>query len=427
MVSDLSYPSYVDHSSIEPRLTRALILIALAGLLVSNSIPAAAFGVLSALGMLRAVREGLSSRDRILVAVLAILPLYVVFNMAFTGWSAPAIQRPLRLLLAWAAYIELSRTGLSRRTCELGVLAALALGGIWAAWKVLGGTTGRIAGAEGPIHFGNFGLLLGLVALMGTFSGGSPPGCAASDTRMRVYGMMGFVTGLWLSAVSGTRAGWFALLLLLPPLLYSALSNVRRPHRWFLVVLMVTSIVVTGVVVGVQDRVCIAWQELEQIVQAKNLRDVSTSVGLRAHMWEIGAAAFTSKPLMGIGVGNLHAYLEMGIASGTMNPELTHHRHLHNDLVTSLATGGLLGGAALCALWLGLLAFFRSTPSGNPDATYFSRAGLILSATTIVFSLTDSMFGTSTGINSLVILIGVFAGGLRSAELIQGRYHDAST
>ena len=417
MVADLSYQGSVDRSSIEPRLTHALVLIALTGLLVSNSIPAAAFGVLSALGVRRAIREGLSPRDRMLLAVLAILPLYVAFNMAFTGWSAPAMQRPVRLLLAWAAYIQLSRTGLSRRTCELGVLAALALGGIWAVWKIIDGATGRIAGAEGPIHFGNFGLLLGLVALAGAFATGSQTDRTASEARTRVYGLMGFVTGLWLSAVSGTRAGWLALLLVLPPLLYSVLSRVRKPHRWLLAVLMTASMVAIGVTAGVQDRVGTARQELEQIIQANDLRDVSTSIGLRAHMWELGAAAFMNKPLMGIGVGNLHTYLEAGIASGTMNPELTHHRHLHNDLVTSLATGGLLGGAALSALWFGLLAFFRSTASGSPDATYFSRAGFIVSAATIVFSLTDSMFGTSTGINSFVILVGVFAGGFRYAEL----------
>lgn len=359
------------------------------------------------LGLLARDRR-LDSVDRQFALLTALLPLAYVVNMAVTGWDSGELERPSRLLLALLCYLALVRVGFSGRSLFWGCVACSLAAAAIAHHQIFEQGLIRAQGSWNSVPFGNFSLLTGLIALAGAV-------CRAQGRRghrlVTGIGLVAAAAGLYASALSGTRGGWLALLVLVPFMLWLGGSALQRRTRLGLLVAMIAAVAVGFSTSSMmQQRVASAVEHAQAYLQGSEGAR-STSTGIRLAMWEWGLERFAENPVFGIGVANYEKYRAAAVASGEMPPAFAGLANLHNELISSLAFGGIVGGVSLIMFWFIGWQFFhtRLRQADQPDRRFAPLAGLLVMVGTALFSMTEGLLGTSPGSTALALLLAITA------------------
>ena len=181
-----------------------------------------------------------------------------------------------------------------------------------------------------PIVIGNLGMMFGLLSLVAILG--------LNGRYWKLLALVTFLSGFTLSILSGTRAGWTAVVVTGLLFLWVFYSFDRKK---FLVSLAAILLVILGVVVF--------WNALPieaRIIQASNdiksyLDGISnTSVGSRLDMWQVGLTAFIDKPIFGWGTipfrETFVAYTMQGVGHYNLNINPRGFAQPHNDYVFML-------------------------------------------------------------------------------------------
>jgi O-antigen ligase len=235
-----------------------------------------------------------------------------------------------------------------------------------------------------PISFGDLALALGCMSLC-TMS-------AFRHTRLAWLPVAALLGGMLASALSGSRGGWIAVLLIAAPLLKYGYRIHGRP----IVVLFALSLVLCVAAyfipaTGIAGRIAEAVSDVRLYI---NQNDATTSVGIRLELWKASWLMFAEHPLLGVGREGFFDALQVLAQQGRLqqSPALMYSSS-HNDLLHFLATGGLLDGGFLLLMYLAPLRFFLSVlkdPHGGHETAALTGMTLVLCF--IGFSLTDVMF-----------------------------------
>lgn len=196
------------------------------------------------------------------------------------------------------------------------------------------------------IKVGNFGVLFSLLAIVAFFG-----------VQGRFWKFLAFVvivSGLAISVLSQTRAGWVAFLVAIMILLWAFNSIDKRYFYTLLAALaaLVVSVFLMWNSLPIEARI---FQAVEDVNRYFMEGYANTSVGARLDMWYITLHAFAEKPIFGWGVvpfkETFIASVEQGVgkiqliggmADGFAQP--------HNDYMFTLYHFGLIG-------FIGVLAF----------------------------------------------------------------------
>lgn len=402
-----------------PILTNGLVVIALVGLMTLDGAVGLATIILSLLGLAlwgRGAVRGWGAEDTRFAIILAALPVVYLINYLVLGGDLAQLDKPSRLLLAIIMFLALRSLGLSPYAVLWGAVLGAILAAAYAYEQTQLLDLPRAMGAVHPIPFGNYALLLCgiVVAGWGLLTKG----------RARTWSiplmLLACLAGLWASAASGSRGGWaalplFAYILSLLP------SSIRPWHRASLFAAVVAAMLAAYAwFEPIKQRIDPAIQETLSFLNSDHQASQPLgSFGTRLEMWRVGWLAFKEHPWLGQGFPGFAAYLDAGMAQGTIHPEVARHRHLHNEIITTLAKLGLLGFSALLLFWLGGWRYFASRVSRTElpaEVRFFATVGLLTMGGAVVFSLSDSMFGTTAGISALALLLAVAAGGMRHFE-----------
>jgi O-antigen ligase len=131
-----------------------------------------------------------------------------------------------------------------------------------------------------------------------------------------------------------------------------------------------------------------ASQVVEE-VQTFRSGDVVTPIGLRLEYWRRSSGFVAEAPLIGHGTGTIPKLFQRGTTADT-DPQLPTDNP-HNQLLAVMLQVGLLGAAALFAMWVAHLVLFR----GRTLVAWF---GLVVVVQNIVGSLFNSyLFDFSQG------------------------------
>ncbi len=378
--------------------------------------------VLAALRGLVAIvrRPAFDSLDRFYLACCALIPAAYLLNMALTGWAPSWLHRPSHLLVTGGlVFLWIGRTGLSERALfRAVVLASFTALGI-ALFDVLVHGSVRVFGWRhqwNAVPFGNFSLLLGFIA----FAGCIGPMFAGRPDKARVaLGLAATAAGIHASILTGTRGGWLALPVLLGLTLWAALRTYRGrvlASRHFIPALGAMLVFVVAAMLlsdTAQHRIDIAVEQVEAFLDGAGGRDaIDSSTELRLEMWKWGLEVATERPLTGVGLANYDEARRQAVESGRMPATFAGLANLHNELISSLALGGVPTALAVVAFWL-LMASFFLRRIGEHDLFFFATAGLLVVVGTCVFSMTEGLFGTSAGTKALALLLSIPAGALR--------------
>lgn len=362
-------------------------------------------------------KPSLEHADHLIIGVLVTFGLVDILDIIVHQAGTRPLDKPLRFVLAGIAFYLVRKY-----PPKLGCMwAGLAVGGIltalWAGHQKFFLDIYRASGYTHVIQFGNISMLTGFLCLAGLGWTRAQPRRIAW-TLVLLLGALGGVLG---SLLSGSRGGWVGLPLVLL-VLYRAYGDFFSSR----IKLRLVALIVGGAVVvysvpqfGVQGRVHEALNDVRQYKEGNS----NTSVGARFEMWKGASQLFLAKPLFGWGEINYDAGMQELVAQGKVDKVVTRFGHPHNEVLNSAAKRGLLGLAALLALYLVPLRLFApGLRASDLTQRSLATAGTLLSVAYIDFGLSQAFFAHNSGVMIyafwLVVLWGCYrnaGGGVRAA------------
>ena len=263
----------------------------------------------------------------------------------------------------------------------IGTIGAAAIG----VWQSVALDMDRVEGlTHHSITFGDLSVAMGVMSL-----------CAWSEfrnSRLAFLPVVAMLCGVLASIVSGSRGAWLGLLLVLLPMLkYGSAVHGRRLAYGIGAALAFSVFAYSVPTTGIAKRVDEGVSDVRKYVAT---RDATTHLGVRFELWRASLMMIAEHPLIGVGRDEFRPVL-LGLARQgriQQSPALEYSSS-HNDVLHTLATGGLLDFAFLMLMYGAPLAFFWKTlHSGSAQRAVPALAGLLLVICFIGFGLTDVMF-----------------------------------
>jgi O-antigen ligase len=261
---------------------------------------------------------------------------------------------------------------------------------------------GRASGYMHPIQFGNIALLLGVLCLARGL-------ITLEMTWANVLMWVGFASGLIASALSQTRGGWAAIMLIFLWILMHATKLWTWRRKIISVIVLFVSIAILVIQLGlnnvIQNRVSDAINETVSFVESGNQ---DSPVGSRLAMWSFGVRHLVDAPALGIGKQGWISLRDQGIADGELSPvfisELT---HLHNEYLDSALKRGLTGLILLLVLYFTpMVLFFRPyLTADNIEIRSLAMAGTVIPMMYMDFGLTQTFLSHNSG---RIVLCGLW-------------------
>lgn len=290
----------------------------------------------------------------------------------------------------------------------LGAVAGSIAAGTMAIAMLLFAGMGRPTSAANPIHFGEMALLLGFVAVV---TRGLAVGNARRIARWTLFAV---AMALIAAVLSQSRGGWIAV----PAIVIVALvhhhrsPSARRLRYLGALVLVLTP--VTVIAVNANDQAALramdrGVSEMVDYVVNHGQPEAAgaTSVGARFEMWRSAIAGFRVSPVLGVGWGNMDERFAEDVAAGVRAARIGEHAHPHNQYISHLGSGGVVGLVTLLALlatptWI----CGRAMRSPVCDRRALGAAGLLVTLGYALFALTDSVFETASPLVFFVVSVG---------------------
>ena len=330
---------------------------------------------------------------------LSIVMGTVVVTTLVNNTDLARADRFLAPIMAIPVYLHFKRFLLDEKYLWIGLVLGALIAASIAIYQVFWLTTfPRATGVVNPILFGDLALLMGVMSLagMGWFK--------AQKQWMVIIPALAMVAGLLASGLSLVRGAWLALPFLVLLLAWYASNRLKLKVTLLglsLILLTVGSLFFIPQT-GVQKRISASVENLVNYLNSQNVndKDRGTSVGVRFEMWKAAGIIFMDNPVVGGGWGDYMAKTRVLADLGLVNKNTAIFYHPHNQFISALAKGGLLGFLAISILFIfPAIIFYRSI--GNYSAAETQRlalAGLMLIVGFVGFSLTESILERSRSI-----------------------------
>ena len=358
-------------------------------------------------------RLNLQRRDYLLIGTLLGYFLIYTCNMLYHGDQARELDMPSRTLLAIPVLLVLlaypPRPAAWWAGLPIGAIAGTAL----AVWQLCALHMDRPqAATSNAIHYGNVSILLGMLSLCGL-------GWARQQRHRGAWTVLliaGGVAGVTGSVISGSRGGW----LVLPVCVFLyAFHYTQGRGKHYIAIVLAGFVALSALAFAlpespVRERVAVAVDDLQKFKQNDN---VTTSIGQRIEMWRTALELSTEHIWLGLGSDGYMAAKQTLANEGEMDKMILHHTNAHNDYIDALVKRGLIGLAALLALFfLPLTLFAKALRRGNAASRPFALAGVVLCICYPIFGLTTSSLTLNIGIFMLVFPMVMLWAQLRRQE-----------
>ena len=276
---------------------------------------------------------------------------------------------------------------------------------------------GRAHGVSHPITFGNMSLLMGAMSLagIGWFKKQQSP-------WYTLLPIVGALMGLLASFLSHARGGWVAIPVIAILLMWfygKYVAKWKLGLGLMLLVLLLFSVYKVPQT-GVANKLDVTVHNVQQYFNT-DISHIShgTSIGSRFEMWQASWTIFLENPVIGVGWGNYQEYAKILVEQGLRHRSAGDWPHPHNQFLSSLVSGGILGFIATVALFVvPIVIFYRVIASRNhtDDAKRMALAGLILVVSFAIFNLSESFLERSRTVGFFVFYLAVCMAGIRETK-----------
>lgn len=273
-----------------------------------------------------------------------------------------------------------------------GAAVGALLAVIWAVWQKLALGVDRATGHIYVIQFGNIGLLLGVVSLLGILYFRAHPPCLWRTAAL----LTGALSGALVSILSGTRGGWIGVPLLLWLLWRAFAPFLSLRERRLALGMVLAGLVLLPLVpqTGVAARMAQLHDELVRHIEGA---PPGPSVGQRLQLWPFGWGLLQEKPLLGWGKRGYEQERDRRMLAGELNLEKP-FSHVHSEMLDVAVKRGLPAGLLmLLALLVPVMVFRRDSLSDDPALRALATAGMALPLLALDFGLTDLFLESKSG------------------------------
>lgn len=356
----------------------------------------------------------------VVLSFLAYALLWGIDGLA-RGEGIRDLDRPIRFFLAALIFLALCRN----RPSSLSIMAGIAFGslgaGLLAAYEFYGLNIGR---AHGFMPTNSFGMLTALYAGWGVLM------LQTLRFKRRWRGLSALVMIGALSAglatlLSGSRGAWLVLVALIVILtIWEFLQASRWLARILIVaapaVLLMAAYVAPGV--PVDSRVNAAYTST--VAYFADGERIGGSIPARLDMWSGGGKLFAEKPVLGWGEMGYQEGLTALFKSGDIEGDPLSRRHLHNQILHTAVTKGMLGLTILMGvIAAGFVYPQRTIRRSHADLEReeeglvpdYRRFLLILVVAYLVGGLTRVPFEHHSGVMMFAFSLILFQGALHSS------------
>jgi len=321
------------------------------------------------------------------VMVGIFLGIWYNTKLSYYEAFAPFLLTPLML-----SGVLLSR--LQPAVLWLGSATGALLAGVYASFQSLVLLTGRATGnMSHPIIFGDLAVVLSCIALFGVLYFDQ----ARRTVWLRAYLLLGASMGVWASLLSGTKGGWFSIVMFL--IIFAWHISAGKPF-WarFVGILGIMALLINGVLLAptelVWDRLEGIWHHSQHWFETGEITDWSISV--RLEMWSYALQLFAQRPILGWSGDVATAKLAEHLQAFNVPASIPHV--FENDLLHYAAVSGLLGVTSVLALYAGIfIGFWKfEKQSTLQTRSAFALMGMLLVVPIFEFSLTCNVLGRSS-------------------------------
>jgi len=356
----------------------------------------------------------LSLEDKVLAYVLLTVFLIALAIFLIHRNEPKTLDQSSRYLLFIPILILLLKVPPSARSLwsglMIGAFSALGL----ALWQHYAQDNPRPDGfMTSAIPFGNLSLMAGLLCLAGF-------GCANMQSRYvwvwKIALCMGFLSGLYVSLLSGSRGGWLALPVAFAIFLAAFLRRDRLKAIALGTLLLLTAVAIAGI--SLRDEIAVRYDAaVTEVDDYASNGNAATSVGLRLEAWRTAIRNIAERPLLGWSYREYDARLNQLAAEKEADISVTTLANTHNNFLEVWLHQGLLGLLAFLALFIAPFRFFcKRLRSDDHAVQAFALGGACLLACFFVFSLTQVILGRNNGVIFFGLSLVIFWACMRDAE-----------
>jgi O-antigen ligase len=352
-------------------------------------------------------RPALTSAEKLVIGAFAAYFGAYLLSFAVNGLLGNLIDprskhldHEARMLLVFPVYMAFRTLRLPPRVLWASVWIGAAAAAVYAVIYYLWVNPGhRVLGSYGAISFGDLSLVLAFMSLT-TFSGfkGQPRG------RLLIP-PVACLLGLAAAVLSETRGALVAAPVLLCLLYFYAAGYLKTATRLLLVGLCIVGALAVHQLPGVRigDRFGAVYTEIAEYSRGKR---VYTEVTTRLEGWRAALDIFRENPVIGAGPGNFKPLLHRLVAEGRRDKIAFPHSQPHSAYFSALADCGLIGLAALIAMFAAPLWMARRyVKEGGAVLRDLGYAMAVLVAAFMQFGLTETIFSRNIYVSFYVIMV----------------------
>lgn len=364
----------------------------------------------------KSIRGQFSREELWISGTLVFYFLSFLLGFAVHSEQVSLLEEPVKFLFFSLIILFLSRMPFRIEYFWVMVAIASVSNLVYALWS--GGNynfEGRLSTDvfDHPLYYGNVSLLFGFVSLAGTIWAQGLQ--VKAKWGWSIFLLLGFLSGVMISILSGSRGGWVAI----PFALFFVLFHFAKIYQkqallyWGAAAFVILiTLFVLFFDTPFQHRVLLTIQSLQSYFLED---DPNTSLGLRFEMWQLGWRLFLENPLLGFGEVNYLPELQRLIREAAITPELIHYEHLHNQYLQALAFHGVVGFIALVVMMWAFLRFFsKRLVSCNLEVKSLAVAGAVSVFLYLDFFLSITMFHLNQSTMPFLILMALMTGKLLS-------------
>lgn len=360
----------------------------------------------------------LSRDDRAIVYSFFSVFLVSLFSVIVHGDGYKTLDQTSRFLFAIPILLLLLKVPPPLPKLWAGIVIGIVLSNGIAVWQLHWKGDERASGFLNIIHFGNIGLVFGVLCVTGMLWAGTQ---GKQARYWRTAFAIGLLASIYAVVASGSRGSWLAL----PPVLLLFLAafltkrNLKPVIGSFVALVLTVGVVFSVPETGVEARYDLAVTEVNKYLDERYVfeNEQVSAVGSRLEIWRAALINIPQKPLLGWGEAEYQAQLERQVASGEIDPYMLQMANAHNNYLEAWIFQGLPGLLALLAVYfVPLWLFCKRIRSTNIAVKALALSGAALVASYSMFSISQVILGRNNGVIFYALTLVILWACMREAE-----------
>ena len=291
-----------------------------------------------------------------------------------------SLGRKAHFLLAPLIALSIYQIDLPFKNILLALKAGLIIIGIVVMVQFLLGSS-RPSGMINANIFGDIAVAMLFLSIVQVFN---------EKPKEQIITFIAAIAGVVVIFLSGSRGSWLSFIILSITfilLVYKPFLMGNKKNQLFLVLFFSVLFGFIGTQTDAGKKITNA---VVNIQNWDNGDKTYTSSGIRMEMWESSLEAAKNSPWFGYGYRNSNKEVSKYVDSH--NHTVAAFTHLHNEYLTTLLAGGLLGLVSLLVMLFVPIVFFYKNLK-NQKTYYYASAGILLSIGYATFGFTHIAFG----------------------------------